>query len=455
MSNEFEQKNVLVVGLARSGIAAVKLLHRLGAHVIANDSKTEDQFAGALDPIKGLCDMRLGCPASDLIGSVQVMVISPGISKNAAFVTKAKALGVEVIGEVELGYRLTKGRIAAITGTNGKTTTTTLVGEIFKAAGYDTHVVGNIGNPITENCDKTTDDSVTVVEISSFQCESMVRFCPQVGVVLNIKEDHLNRHGDMNTYVAEKRRMLEAQGAGDVAILNFEDPVCCEMAEGLACDVIYFSSKSALEKGVFVRDGWVIVRLGEEESKIIRVNDIYIPGPHNLENALAATLIASQMRIEPVIIAQVLRTFKGVEHRLETVRMLHGVTWINDSKGTNVDSTQKAIETMTDMTVLILGGSEKHVDFAPLAQSVVQSGQMRAVVLIGETASGIDRALRAAGYTSVHHAGNDFDKCLSLCASLAREGDNVLLSPACASFGMFNDYEHRGAEFKRIVRAMI
>ena len=454
METNWTNRRVMIVGLARSGIAAAQLLLRKGAKVTLSDSKPLADFQGALDDVAVRCELHLGERPDAYIAKQDMIVISPGVPVSAPFIGKAREMGVPVIGEMELGARETKGLLVSITGTNGKTTTTTLMGEIFKAAGRDTHVVGNIGYPITARCDETTEESVTVAEISSFQCETMDTFHPHVGAVLNITEDHLNRHGDMATYVAMKRRMLERQNAQDYAVFNAQDATCREMARGLEGHVIWFDRLVPVDEGAYVKDGVVTMRLSGVETPVLPAEEIRIPGPHNLENALAATAMAAAAGVDASIIAQVLRTFSGVEHRIETVRTLRGVTYINDSKGTNVDSTQKAIATMRAPTILILGGSDKHVDFAPLARSIVESGLIRHVVLIGQTAPQIEGALREAGYSDYEHAGYDFEKCIALCAQEARAGENVLLSPACASFDMFHDFEHRGAEFKRLVAAL-
>ena len=454
MENMWMDRRVMVVGLARSGVTAAQLLLRKGAKVTLSDSKPLAEFQGTLDDIAPRCTLHLGERPDAYVAFQDCVVISPGVPITAPFIGRARELGVPVIGEIELGARETRGLLLAITGTNGKTTTTALVGEIFKATGRDTHVVGNIGYPITTRCDVTTAESVTVAEVSSFQCETMDTFHPHVGAVLNITEDHLNRHGDMATYVAMKRRMLERQTAQDYAVFNAQDATCRRMAQGLESRILWFDRIAPVEEGAYVRDGVLTVRMRGVETPVLPVEDIRIPGPHNLENALAAAAMAAAAEVDMTIVAQVLRTFAGVEHRIETVRTLRGVTYINDSKGTNVDSTQKAIATMRAPTVLILGGSDKHVDFAPLAHSIVESGLIRRVILIGETAGQIEHSLRDAGYTAYEHAGYDFEKCIALCAQQARPGENVLLSPACASFDMFHDFEHRGAEFKRLVNAL-
>ena len=342
----------------------------------------------------------------------------------------------------------------AVTGTNGKTTTTTLVGELFRATGRTTHVVGNIGYPITATAGISKQDDVTVAEVSSYQCEGISQFHPHVGAVLNITEDHIVRHGSMEVYIAMKRRIFDRQTAHDVAVFNYDDPTCREMAKGLKAQVAWFSRKEKVPYGAYVADNHIILKLGEGEQMVCRCDEVYIPGPHNLENALAAVVITGVMGVPCETMREVLKTFKGVEHRIETVRELDGVTWINDSKGTNVDSTQKAIATMKKPTVLILGGSDKKVSFDPLARSIAEAPLIEHCVLIGETANQIKEALDRVGYTAYTMTGYDFDLCLATCRKLAKKGGNVLLSPACASFDMFTDYENRGKIFKEKVMAM-
>lgn len=448
-------KRVLVCGMARSGIAAARLLCELGAKVTISDLKEESAFDGQLAFLHDMdCAFALGQAPDAYIPQQDVMVISPGIAWAKPFVQSAIAQGVEVIGELELGARLSRGELVAITGTNGKTTTTTLVGELFRATGRPTHVVGNIGYPITADAGDMTDDDLTVAEVSSYQCETISTFHPHVGAVLNITEDHIARHGSMEAYIGMKRRIFANQTAEDWAVFNYDDPTCHEMAKGLAAKIAWFSRTQEVSCGVWVRDGMIVLNLGDGEKAICRADEVFIPGPHNLENALAAVTIAGAMGVAPALMAPVLRTFRGVEHRIETVRELDGVTWINDSKGTNVDSTQKAIATMTRPTVLILGGSDKGASFDPLAQTIIAAPQIVHCVLIGDTAEKIKAALDKAGYTATTMAGYDFDLCLRLCREKAPEGGCVLLSPACASFDMFKDFEDRGRVFKEKVMAL-
>ena len=455
MAFDVNGKRVMVCGMARSGIAAAKLLCELGAQVTISDLKEESAFDGALSFLHEMnCTFALGEKPDAYIAGQDIMVISPGIPWAKDFVQSAIAQGVEVIGELELGARLTRGTLLAITGTNGKTTTTTLVGELLRAAGHTTHVVGNIGYPITATAGISTDDDMTVAEVSSYQCEGISTFYPHVGAVLNITEDHLARHGDMDTYIAMKRRIFMNQTEHDYAVFNYDDMTCREMAKGLKAQVVWFSRKEAVPCGAYVEDGQIVLALGGEKQTVCAADEVFIPGPHNLENALAAVAISGVAGVKPETMREVLRTFAGVEHRIETVRTLDGVTWINDSKGTNVDSTLKAIDTMTRPTVLILGDSDKKTSFVPLAERIAAAPQIAHCVLIGDTAEQIREALAGVSYTAITMAGYDFDACIALCREKAAEGGCVLLSPACASFDMFKDYEDRGRVFKEKVMAL-
>ena len=452
---DVKNKRVLVLGMARSGIAAAKLLAKKGAIVTISDMKAEEGFGGALDELRSLgCIFALGEGPQKYLPDQDMMILSPGIPVAKPFVQEAIAGGVEVIGELELGARMMRGSLCAITGTNGKTTTTTLVGEFFRATGRGTHVVGNIGYPITADAGEMQDDDLTVAEVSSYQCETISEFYPHVGAVLNITEDHIARHGSMQCYIDMKRRIFDRQTDKDIAVFNYDDPTCHEMAKGLAAKVIWFSRTQQVPFGADVRDGVITLNLNGELEAICPADEVFIPGPHNLENALAAVAIAGAMGVDAELMAPVLRTFRGVEHRIETVRVLDGVTWINDSKGTNVDSTLKAIDTMTKPTVLILGGSDKGTSFDPLAQVIAAAPQIKHCVLLGETQEQIRTALEKAGVTAYSCAGYDFDLCLKLCREMAQEGGCVLLSPACASFDMFKDFEDRGRIFKEKVMAL-
>ncbi|MBQ8201687.1 MAG: UDP-N-acetylmuramoyl-L-alanine--D-glutamate ligase [Clostridia bacterium] len=450
----YKDKRVLVVGMARSGVAAAQLLHQAGAKVIVNDSKTADALGDALAPLNGLdIEYALGCPAGECLNGVDAMIISPGIPDTAGFVLKAKEMGVYVTGELEMAYQLSSGEMVAITGTNGKTTTVSLLGEIFVNAGRTTHVVGNIGYPYSAAGLNSEDGDMFVCEVSSFQMETAETFHPRAAVLTNLTEDHLNRHGTMECYAQTKMRMFQNQTAEDVAVFNADDPALESLIPQVKSRVMLFSRKAEVENGAFVRGGMIVTRWQGVEEILCPVTDLYIPGPHNLENALAAACIATACGVSGEVIAHTFRTFRGVEHRIEFVRELDGVRYINDSKGTNVDSTIKAIQTMDRPTAIILGGYDKHCDFTPMVKEMLASAYIREAVLIGVTADQIERQCRENGYTRVHRADTLGD-AVEQCRALAGEGWNVLLSPACASFDMFADYESRGRIFKELVREL-
>ena len=448
-------KKVLVLGMARSGIACARLLLLRGAKVTICDRKAEADFNGALDDLKAAgAHFCLGeAHPEDRLEGMDALIVSPGIPVDHPAVVRAKALGVEVMGEVEYAYRESTGLLVAITGTNGKTTTTTLLGEMFKNAGKRTFVVGNIGTPYSGAVPEMKPGDVTVCEISSFMMETSKEFHPAICAVLNISEDHLNRHGTMEKYIALKERIFENCTANDYVILNGDDPVTLDMADRVKSRVVWFSSRMKVPFGAFVENGRIVYGTPARYKTICDVSEVYIPGEHNLQNALAATAMAMAAEIPAPVIRQTLRTFKGVEHRIELVRELDGVRFINDSKGTNVDSTIQAVRAMNRPTVLILGGSPKKANYMPLVEEI-KKAPIDYIVLIGDTAREIQAALDQGGYTHYTHAGYDFKKAIKLCYSMAPEGGNVLLSPACASFDMFDDYEARGRIFKGIVNEL-
>ena len=446
-------KRVLVVGMARSGVAATKLLAEAGAVPIINDAKGAEAFGDGLDGLRGLpCEWRLGEPVLHLLDGCDAVVISPGVPIRSKFVEAAKGRGFPVIGEMELGFLFVPGRYVAITGTNGKTTTASLMAEICKNAGMLTWLAGNIGYPLTALAGQTRPEDVVVAEVSSFQCESFDAFRPEVAAVLNITEDHMDRHGTMEEYAAMKRRVFARQSEDQIAVLNWDDPRCRSMAANLRPRVAWFSRREPVAYGVY-RSGQdeIVVAMDEAPRAICPAAEVQLPGPHNLENALAAAAMSAALGVPLPVIRHTLRSFAGVEHRMEPVRAFQEVRYINDSKGTNVNATLRAIESMSAPTVLILGGSDKRVDFAPLARSVGEHPMIERVVLIGETAPQIARALDAVEYKGYVHEGSDMEAALRRCRELAGPGWNVLLSPACASFDMFDDFEHRGRVFKQLV----
>lgn len=442
-------KNVLVVGMARSGVAAARMLAQMGAHVTVNDNKSAEALGDALQPLRGLpIRMALGCPAAEIAPEADCIVLSPGVPMSLPFVAQARARGAEVIAEIEAGYRETRCPICAITGTNGKTTTTVLMGEILKNAGYATYVDGNIGRPITEDAADTCAGERMVLEVSSYQLEGIDTFRPAVSTILNLTEDHLARHKTMEGYLAAKARIFMNQRDEDICVLNADDAAVYALRDTVPCRVWAFSRLREVEEGACVRDGMLtLVRNGAAEA-VLPVEEIGIPGAHNLENALAAAAMAAAMGVDAAVIAHTLRTFRGVEHRIETVDTVRGVTFINDSKATNVDASLVAIRAMKAPTVLIAGGSYKVTNYAPLVRAM--GDPVHTMVISGDTAREIADACDAEGFTA-YRMTDTFEEAVRLAYALAGEGGNVLLSPACASFDHFTDFEHRGRVFKEIV----
>lgn len=452
MNGSYENKNILVLGMARSGIAAAELLTKCGAHVTVTDQKAQDCFNGTLDRIFALgCENALGREVTEeLLKGMDMMVISPGVPIDAPAVRMAEKMHVPVLGEMEAAYRTLPCPVVAVTGTNGKTTTVSLLGEMFEAAGRKCFVCGNIGYPVSAAAMECKKDDMIVAEVSSFQLETIECFHPVSAAVLNITEDHLNRHGTMEVYIGLKKHIFCNQTASDYAVLNDDDTLTRTITEGIKGHVALFSRKHEVPYGAFVREGQMIINITGKEETVCDVGDIYIPGPHNLENAMAASLLAASQGVPAPVIADVLRTFKGVEHRIEFTRELEGIRYINDSKGTNTDSTVKAVEAMTRPTTIILGGYDKHVSFVPLAECICHNQLIRNCVLIGVTAPQIEKALRNAGFSAIYHAAS-MKEAVDKSRALSGDGWNVLLSPACASFDMFEDYEQRGRVFKQIV----
>jgi len=447
---DIKDRKVLVIGLARSGIAAAKLLASLGAKVSVNDSKTAEQLGEVLAPLADYpVQYCLGEKPDRFVPGQDLIVVSPGVPTELPYKKLAEELGIPVIAEAELGYRLSPCPMVAITGTNGKTTTTTLMGKIFEKAGFRTHVVGNIGLPITEAVPEMKAEDRIVMEVSSFMTETTDEFHPRVSAILNITEDHLNRHHTMEAYTDAKCRIFERQVGDDAVVLNYDQEATRVLCSRVHCRVLFFSRLQEVDCGVFIRDDRILYRDESGcETVICRPGEIRLPGNHNLENALAAVAMAMAMGVDPHAIRHTLATFEGVEHRIESVRTVSGVRFINDSKGTNVDAALQAVWSMQSPTVLIAGGYDKHTDFVPLFEGFTD--QMIHVVLIGETADQLEAAARSCGYTALTHA-DSMKEAIEKAYVLAPAGGNVLLSPACASFDMFKDYEERGRVFKTLV----
>ena len=448
MDESLKNKRVLVVGMARSGLAAAKLLCQLGATPVLSDNKKEIEGIDELIAIG--CESRLGEPAEALVEGCDAVIVSPAVWCNAPVILKAQQLGVPVMSELDFGFLHCAGSKYAVSGTNGKTTTVTLVAEMLKNAGRNAFTAGNIGIPVSHVAMEARPGDDTVIEVSSFQMEMTREFHPRGAILTNLTPDHLNRHGSMEVYGALKARMVAKMDANDFFVYNADDPFCVKTAEGCKARKVPFSRTQKLKSGAYVQDGQVIVG----GKALCAAEEIRIPGPHNLENALAASAMAAEAGVPLPVIRHTLRTFAGVEHRMEFTRELDGVRWINDSKGTNPEATMRGVEGMKVPTVLILGGSEKGTPFDALAKTILANPNIRKVVTIGATAEKIEQALRAAGFTDITPCGSDFGFAIETCRKLAQPGWAVLFSPACASFDMFSDYEARGRIFKEMVNRL-
>ena len=449
---EVTGKKVLVFGSGISGIGAVKLLEDHGAEVILYDGNDKlDKVAMKEQLGDGVkAEIILGEFPEKLIDTLDIAVLSPGVPTDLPVVNAMRDKKVAVIGEVELAYAFGKGDVLASTGTNGKTTTTTLLGEIMKAYKEHTYVVGNIGNPYTVAARQMEEDAVAVAEMSSFQLESIVTFRPKVSAILNFTPDHLNRHHTMEAYVNAKKNIAKNQTAEDYCILNYEDERTREFGEHIDAQVIYFSSRQKLEKGIYLDNGNMIYK-NPEEVLVCNVDELQLLGMHNYENYMAAVAMAAVYGVPMDIIRKVIRAFKGVEHRIEYVTEKNGVVYYNDSKGTNPDAAIKGIQAMNRRTVLLGGGYDKGSEFTEWINAF--DGKVKKLILIGATKEKIAADAEKCGFHDYVFA-DTFEEAVLLAAKTAESGEAVLLSPACASWGMFPNYEVRGDEFKRIVNSL-
>ncbi len=449
-------KKAVVIGMAKSGIASARLLYELGYSVSINDMKTE--IAGLKEALEGIeYTNLLGVDHAKAVEGADLVVLSPVVPIFSPFVEQAKHSGAEVIGEIELGYRYCdRGtRFVCISGTNGKTTTTALTGELFKAAGKHTFVLGNIGVPITAHALETNSGDYIVAETAALQLESIKEFHPNAFGMVNITEDHLNRFQyKMENYIAAKCRGFENQTEDDFAALNYDDPIVRDMARLTRAKVLYFSQKTEVENGAFIRGGSIVFRMDGKETVLINTDELKIPGKHNIENALCAVCLAMSQGLDAQSVMRGLREFPGVEHRIEFVREKDGVQWINDSKGTNPDSTIKAVEAMTRPTILLLGvgNYDKKSDFVPLFEAF--NGRVKAVIASGLNVKAIKLAAEKTGYSPVYVNDGPMIDMLKQAEELAQSGDTVLLSPAAASWGIYDNYEQRGEIFKRLVNEL-
>lgn len=447
----FNNRRVLVVGMARSGIAAAKYLLRNGAEVIVNDSNEEklesikEEFSD-FENVEFLIGRN---PEKKDIENIDFAVVSPGVPLDLDYIVDLKESGKEVFSEIELAYRAGLEKnidFLGITGTNGKTTTTSIVGEIVKRAGFETYVVGNIGNPAIKAVEQANEKAIMVTELSSFQLESVYDFRPVVSSVLNLTEDHMNRHHTMENYAKAKMMIFKNQKADDVCVLNYDDEITRNMKSECKAEIVYFSRLNQLEEGICLDDsGNIVIKKNGETTVVMKAEELSLPGGHNLENSMAAMAICYKYGIDLSIIKDVLKTFKAVEHRLEYVDTIDGVMYVNDSKGTNPDSTIKAVQSYKNPIILIAGGYDKGSDFNELFE--IARNFVKSLVILGQTADIIEETARKHGINDIHRVESISD-AVKKSQEIAEKDDIVLLSPACASWGMYNNYEERGEDFK-------
>jgi UDP-N-acetylmuramoylalanine--D-glutamate ligase len=443
---DLEGKRVLVVGLARTGVVTSLFSAGYGAIVTATDQKLESELAEVAAKLRAAgVKLESGVPSQATFLEQDLIVLSPGVPAKLPQLELARSRGIPVWSEIELAWRFLRGKLIGITGSNGKTTTTSLVAHVLKTAGIHTLVGGNIGVPLLALVESSTDSTVTVAEISSFQLETIAEFRPEIGVLLNLTPDHLDRHASFDEYARAKMRMFENQLDRDAAVLNADDPeVTRRMPTGP--HIFWFSRQKRVASGTFLRDGQIFFRTEGAEIPLARRDEIPLRGEHNVENVLAACAAAYLAGAEPAAIASGVKTFRGVEHRLEFVAEIAGVTFYNDSKATNVDASLKAIEAFPGPLIVILGGKDKGAPYMPLREPLQQ--RARLTILIGEAAEKI--ASELSGAVQLEHAGT-LERAVQIAADSTRAGDTVLLAPACSSFDQFENYEHRGRVFKELV----
>ncbi|NPV44881.1 MAG: UDP-N-acetylmuramoyl-L-alanine--D-glutamate ligase [Firmicutes bacterium] len=449
---DVQNKRVLILGMARSGVAAAMFLRYNGAHVIVNDKKPLSEVQDTVNTLDKIGIKTVaGGHYEELINGVDLIIPSPGVPMDIPMLIKARESGIPIISEIELGYLFAKSPIIAITGTNGKTTTTTLIGEILKNDNKNAVVAGNIGVPLIQVVDRLDGNGYLVVEVSSFQLEGIQKFKPYISLILNITKDHINRHKTFDNYIKAKMRIFENQDEGDFTVLNADDEIVSGFSSITRGKVIPFSRKKELDYGVFVNNQVIVVKDEDNIHPICHVKELGIKGSHNLENALAAICVCWICKVNFNSMAETLREFRGVEHRLELVDVIGGVKFINDSKGTNPDAAIKAIEAVEEPIVLIAGGMDKGNDFTEFVKAF--ENRVKALIVMGETADKIKRTAEINGFdkNKIKKADSMKDAVIEA-FKFSSEGDCVLLSPACASWDMYKDFEERGRDFKECVR---
>jgi UDP-N-acetylmuramoylalanine--D-glutamate ligase len=444
-------KRFSILGAGRSGLAVARLLKTRRAKVFLSDQAKQDKCAAAAKELEEIgVEFEFGGNTHRVL-EADYIVVSPGVPLDAPILKLARDKHIKILSEIEIAFDQCEAPVVAITGTNGKTTTTTLVGEIFKKAGWNTFVAGNIGLAFSEIVDQAKGEkAVVVLEVSSFQLDAIDSFRPKVSAILNITPDHLDRYKNFEAYVQSKFRIVENQKGYDSFVYNHDDENVRNCADTVNIRALGFSLKEELKQGAFLQSDNVVLRIGREKEVLIDRNEIGIPGPHNLMNAMAAALMTRSMGVEYDAIRETLKSFKGVEHRIEFVRELKGVKYYNDSKATNVDSVFYALGSFKEPIVLILGGKDKGNDYSQIKPLVEE--HVKAIVTVGKGADKIEKFFK--GIKPIHSAGMSMEEAVKLAKEAAAKGDIVLLSPACASFDMFDNYEHRGKVFKELVRAL-
>lgn len=462
MELDWKQKNVLVIGAGVSGFAAAKLARRFGAAVTLSDAKTEDELEKLGDDFSKLRELGValafGPQQESLLESVDTVIVSPAVPVRIPLIQAAYEKGIRVMSEVELAYDIAESPICAVTGTNGKTTTTTLLGLLLETHYDKVGVGGNIGVPLSEEALRIGKGGCIAAEISSYQMEATEHFHPHVSALLNVTPDHIVRHGSMEVYQAMKERIFREETPDDYVVLNYDDEKTRGMKARTQAQVCYFSRREELEEGVFVRgsvrDGLLVIRWQGEEHALCRTDELGIKGPHNVENALAAIAVAFFAGCEPALMVPVLKSFRGVEHRIEYVTTIDGVPYYNDSKATNTDSAIKALETFDGHIVLLAGGDDKMTDLTDFMKLVCE--RVDALVLIGRAAARFYGAAVENGFPEerIYAAGYSMRKAVKIAHALAKEPGVVLLSPACASFDMYHNMAERGRDFKHLVHEL-
>ena len=452
---DFVNRRYLVVGAGISGIAAAKLAKKMGASVCLTDAKEEADIKYDLAALRAVgIELALGEQTEALLTDVDCIIVSPAVPIGIALLQKAKQKGIAVISEVEMAYRLAQAPLYAVTGTNGKTTTTTLLGLLLKERYEKVGVGGNIGNPLCEEVTRVGTDGCTIAEISSYQLEGVEAFRPHIAAVLNVTPDHIARHGSVDVYQSVKERIFSQQTDEDFLVLNYDDARTRSMAQRTKSQVAFFSRQEILSQGAFVKDGWIVIAWENQQYPVCPVDDILIKGGHNIENVLAAVMVAFFADVALEKMARVLKSFAGVEHRIEPVKVVNGVAYYNDSKATNPESAIKAVETFAGHIILLAGGHDKNTDLSEFMGLVCK--RVDYLILVGAASDRFKEAALAAGFGAdkIYEAGYSLEDAVKKAHETAKTPQVVLLSPACASYDMFEGYEERGRAFKQLVNTL-